>query len=86
VLRALVLLVFSGCAWAQQAGEPVRVVTDSWPPFRMQGAGGQLEGPDIDLLDELQRRSGLRFEVRLQPWARALADMRRRPGLPLNWL
>ncbi|WP_256662349.1 ABC transporter substrate-binding protein [Pseudomonas sp. F(2018)] len=75
--RALVLLLFSGCVSAQQAGEPLRVVTDYWPPFRMQGAGGRLEGLDIDLLDELQRRTGLRFEVRLQPWARALEDMRR---------
>lgn len=77
MLRAFFLLIFSGSAWAHQAGEPLRVVTDYWPPFRMQGAGGRLEGLDIDLLDELQRRTGLRFEVRLQPWARALEDMRR---------
>ena len=77
MLRAFFLLIFSGSAWAHQAGEPLRVVTDYWPPFRMQGAGGQLQGLDIDLLDELQRRTGLRFEVRLQPWARALEDMRR---------
>ncbi|WP_252274767.1 substrate-binding periplasmic protein [Pseudomonas subflava] len=76
MLRALVLLLFSGCAWAQQAGEPLRVVTDDWPPFRMQGAGGKLEGLDIDLLDELQRRTGLRFEVHRRPWARALEEMR----------
>ncbi|MDD0843058.1 substrate-binding periplasmic protein [Pseudomonas sp. Gutcm_11s] len=76
MLRALVLLLFSGCAWAQQVGEPLRVVTDYWPPFRMQGSGGKLEGLDIDLLDELQRRTGLRFEVRLLPWARALEEMR----------
>lgn len=70
-------LLLCGSVWAQQASEPLQVVTDYWPPFRMQGVGGQLEGLDIDLLDELQRRTGLRFEVRLQPWARALEDMRR---------
>lgn len=70
-------LCADGGVWAQQAGEPLQVVTDYWPPFRMQGVGGRLEGLDIDLLDELQRRTGLRFEVRLQPWARALEDMRR---------
>lgn len=75
--RVLLLWLISCGAWAQQVGEPLRVVTDYWPPFRMQGVGGSLEGLDIDLLDELQRRTGLRFEVRLQPWARALEDMRR---------
>ena len=72
MLRALVALLCSSGAWAD---EPLRVVTDHWPPFRMQGADGKLQGLDIDLLDELQQRTGLRFEVRLLPWARALEEL-----------
>ncbi|MEO4045697.1 transporter substrate-binding domain-containing protein [Pseudomonas sp. CAU 1711] len=78
--RFLLLLLCCGSALAepaQQPLQPLRVVTDYWPPFRMQGVSGQLEGLDIELLDELQRRTGLRFEVHLQPWARALEAMRR---------
>lgn len=77
MLRWLALLLLtSSCAWAQQLGQPLRVVTDYWPPFRMAGVDGQLQGLDIDLLNELQKRTGLRFEVRLLPWARALEEMR----------
>ena len=77
MLRAvLLLLLYSGPLLAQPALQPLRVVTDYWPPFRMAGVGQPLQGLDIELLDELQRRTGLRFEVRLQPWARALEDMR----------
>ena len=76
MLRLVLLLLCSASAWAQQPGQPLRVVTDYWPPFRMAGADGQLQGLDIDMLNELQKRTGLRFEVRLQPWARALEDMR----------
>lgn len=55
--------------------EPLRVMTDLWPPFRMEAADGTLIGLDIDLLDELSRRSGLRFEIERAPWARGLAAL-----------
>ena len=64
-------------AWAEPAAELLRVVTDYWLPFRMAGRDWRVEGLDIDLLEELQRRTGVQFEVRRQPWARALEDMRR---------
>lgn len=76
-LAAGALWLISSGALAQPASGPLRVVTDYWPPFRMQGDDGRVEGLDIDLLSELERRTGLRFEVRLQPWARGLEDMRR---------
>ncbi|MFI8609926.1 hypothetical protein ACIGFL_16640 [Pseudomonas sp. NPDC077649] len=37
-------------------------MTDLWPPFRMQGASGELQGLDIDLLAELSRRTALRYQ------------------------
>ncbi|HSC82615.1 MAG TPA: transporter substrate-binding domain-containing protein [Pseudomonas sp.] len=51
-------------------------IDDNWPPFRMSDASGKLHGLDIDLLDELSRRTGLRFEIQVVPWARALAAVR----------
>ncbi|MDT4842994.1 Bacterial extracellular solute-binding protein [compost metagenome] len=61
------------------AAEPVtlRVMTDFWPPFRIAGDDGQLRGLDMDLLAELERRTGLRFEVRRAPWSRGLAALER---------
>ena len=77
LLRSVLLWLCCAGAWAEPAAEPLRVVTDYWPPFRMAGRDGRIEGLDIDLLEELQRRTGVQFEVRRQLWARALEDMRR---------
>ncbi|WP_273255642.1 substrate-binding periplasmic protein [Pseudomonas sediminis] len=57
------------------AAEPLRVITDLWPPFRMEDENGQLQGLYIDLLAELSRRTGLHFEVQRAPWARGLAAL-----------
>lgn len=54
---------------------PLLVMTDVWPPFRIQGAEGTLHGLDIDLLNQLSLRTGLRFEVQRAPWARGLAAL-----------
>jgi polar amino acid transport system substrate-binding protein len=54
---------------------PLRVMTDLWPPFRMLDAQGNLVGLDIDVLNEIARRSGLQFDIKRAPWARGLADL-----------
>jgi polar amino acid transport system substrate-binding protein len=54
---------------------PLRVMTDLWPPFRMLDAQGNLVGLDIDVLNEIGRRSGLTFDIQRAPWARGLADL-----------
>lgn len=70
----LALLLFSA---QLRAAEPAAllVMTDVWPPFRMQDADGALHGLDIDLLDQLSQRTGLRFDVQRAPWARGLAAL-----------
>jgi len=65
----LVLLMLAPLCRAAD-GESLRVMTDLWPPFRLEGENGQLQGLDIDLLNELSRRTGLRFDVQRAPWAR----------------
>ena len=73
LLVAGLLTLLSGVASAERA--PLRVMTDYWPPFRIAADGGQLRGLDIDLLRELERRTGLRFDVQRAPWSRGLAEM-----------
>lgn len=73
----LAWLLFLPLAAVAEEPAPLHVVLDSyWPPFRMSDAQGHLQGLDIDLLDELGRRTGLKFEIQVVPWARALAAMR----------
>jgi polar amino acid transport system substrate-binding protein len=59
------------------AAEPpaLVVMTDIWPPFRMEGPDGALHGLDIDVLDQLSLRTDLRFKVQRAPWARGLAAL-----------
>ncbi|MNF34356.1 Octopine-binding periplasmic protein precursor [compost metagenome] len=70
------LLLLPGLAWTEEQA-PLRVMTDFWPPFRIAGPGGELRGLDMDLLHELGRRTGLRFEVQRAPWSRGLAALER---------
>lgn len=76
------LLFASWMAGAQDAQAPqgegaptLTVATEFWPPFRMAGEDGRIQGLDIDILRRLQARSGIRFEVKRVPWGRALKQM-----------
>ncbi|WP_395502893.1 substrate-binding periplasmic protein [Ectopseudomonas mendocina] len=71
----LLVLLMLAPLYRAGAAEPLRVMTDLWPPFRMDDENGQLQGLDIDLLAELSRRTGLHFEVQRAPWARGLAAL-----------
>ncbi|MFI8482523.1 substrate-binding periplasmic protein [Pseudomonas sp. NPDC078700] len=53
----------------------LKVMTDVWPPFRMLTNNGKLYGLDIDLLHEVEQRSGYRLVVERAPWARGLAAL-----------
>lgn len=70
----LILLLLAPLCRADEVA-PLRVMTDLWPPFRMLKEDGQLQGLDIDLLNELSRRTGMHFDVQRAPWARGLAAL-----------
>ncbi|MCZ4321175.1 substrate-binding periplasmic protein [Pseudomonas anguilliseptica] len=71
----LALLLLLGAPLQAEEPPALLVMTDIWPPFRMQEGDGALSGLDIDLLDQLSQRTGLRFEVQRAPWARGLAAL-----------
>jgi len=50
------------------------LATDDWPPFRIS-EGGTLTGLDLDLMEEIARRTGARVQVAKMPWGRALTEM-----------
>ncbi|CDF84421.1 extracellular solute-binding protein [Pseudomonas knackmussii B13] len=70
----LLLLALAGVGVAAERA-PLRVMTDYWPPFRIAGEGERITGLDMDLLAELERRTGLHFDVHRAPWARGLAAL-----------
>lgn len=53
------------------AGQEWHVVTDVWPPFRIEQGSG-FSGIDVDLLKALSIRLGLRLRLSRAPWGRCL--------------
>ncbi|MCE2595324.1 transporter substrate-binding domain-containing protein [Motilimonas cestriensis] len=52
------------------------VATDEWPPFRISTDNkAAFIGFDIDLLQALSAKTGLQFNIKRYPWARALSHM-----------
>ncbi|WP_265448659.1 transporter substrate-binding domain-containing protein, partial [Aeromonas salmonicida] len=63
--------VFGLLLACQAQGAPtLTVATDVWPPFRVLQPDGQFRGLDMDILQRLQSRSGIQFEVKRVPWGR----------------
>ncbi|BBR40254.1 ABC transporter substrate-binding protein [Aeromonas veronii] len=66
------LLLF---AMPVRATSTLTVATDLWPPFRILQPDGRFYGLDMDILQQLESRSGIRFKVKRMPWGRALKQM-----------
>ena len=67
----LFLLAFS--AISARADEMI-MATDDWPPFRIS-EGDTFVGLDLDLINEIARRSNAELQVAKMPWGRALTEM-----------
>ncbi|MCK7615833.1 substrate-binding periplasmic protein [Roseibium sediminicola] len=50
------------------------MATDDWPPFRISNEQG-LIGLDLDLIDEIAKRTGASLTIAKMPWGRALTSM-----------
>ena len=48
------------------------VASSEWPPFIMVDEQGRMSGIDIDLIQALERHTGLQFIVKIYPWGRVL--------------
>lgn len=84
-LRHCLIIVFACCValWSESpsiaddavrtslAGLEWHVVTDVWPPFRIEQETG-LVGIDVDILKALSTSLGLRLRISRAPWGRCL--------------
>lgn len=80
-LRRLLLTTLLGLAGAAQAhGQPDLIAyTEQWPPYNYEEQG-QVKGFATELLRALCKEAHLQCEIRLVPWARAMAHVRREPN------
>ncbi|BBD09513.1 substrate-binding periplasmic protein [Desulfovibrio ferrophilus] len=74
-LTFFIALVYTLLPVSAQA-ESIEVATDYWPPFRMTTASGDIIGLDVELMEEIGNRMGLKFEFIRYPWARCLTNLK----------
>ncbi len=55
---------------------PILVAVDDWPPFQILGEDEEVTGFDISLIQELKRRTGLKFVLQRIPWSRTMSHMK----------
>jgi len=51
-------------------GDPLRVVTEHWPPFNHQ-ENGEVVGLSSEIVRATLERAGLNYQIEVLPWARA---------------
>lgn len=73
---ALCLLLLPAMSLA--ANGRLIMVTEEWPPFRIndQQSPSGFRGIDIDIIEKLSAELGVAIEIQRHPWARALEMMR----------
>ena len=70
------LLIFS--TWSLGQDPRIVMVTEEWPPFRIndESSPSGFRGIDIDIVNTLSEKLGIKIEIQRHPWARALELMR----------
>lgn len=67
VMSAFLLLA----SWPARS-EPLIIYTENYPPYNYLDEHGQIVGFATEKVNQVMEASGLRYEMRLVPWARAL--------------
>lgn len=70
-LLTILTVLFAKTAFAAD----YEVATDYWPPFREMSDDGEIEGYDVDLMQDIARRMKVGFSFVRYPWARCLENM-----------
>lgn len=78
LLHATVLCLLLLPAMALADNGRLIMVTEEWPPFRIndQQSPSGFRGIDIDIVEKLSAELGVAIEIQRHPWARALEMMR----------
>ena len=77
-ISCLVLMVFSVNATAV---EPIKLTTESYPPFNMITRTGVVSGISTDIVREMFKRSQIPVEIEMLPWNRAYGMAQESPNV-----
>lgn len=65
------LLLCSCVAGVSAQAETLEVLTEDYPPFNMQGTENKPVGLSTEIVEELFKRAGVDYKIKLLPWKRA---------------
>ncbi|MEO8060509.1 MAG: transporter substrate-binding domain-containing protein [Burkholderiales bacterium] len=69
-LRRMLLAALAGSALAASATEPIRIVTEEFPPYNMTDKG-KVTGLSTEVVEAVLREIGEPANIQSMPWARA---------------
>ncbi len=76
MLRHIVILIAFGCslslaviktAWS----EDLLFFTEHYPPYNFIGSNGEISGISTEIVQEIMKRTGFAYRIKLTPWKRA---------------
>ncbi|RHW77463.1 hypothetical protein D1094_00445 [Colwellia sp. RSH04] len=74
ILYSLCLFVYSYAISINGFTQTISVVTEDAPSLQYQKTSGEMAGPAAKLIEKVFNESGLSFETRVLPWARAYKE------------
>jgi polar amino acid transport system substrate-binding protein len=63
--------------------ESLMIYTEVFPPDQYVGHDGKLTGYAVEIVQEIQRRTGNQDPIQLVPWARGYREAQQKPGVVL---
>ena len=69
--------------WRTVAGQDLKIYTEVSPPSQYLGPDGKLTGFTVDLVREIQRRTGNANPIEVVPWARGYGELQSQPNVAL---
>ncbi|MFZ3185206.1 MAG: ABC transporter substrate-binding protein [Pseudomonas sp.] len=77
-------LLFGGALTSVSAhSAPLEVLTEDYPPFNMMAADTKISGLSTEIVEELFKRAGVEYKIKLLPWKRAYEQTLNTPNTVL---
>ncbi len=73
-MLAFVLDCSASAAGEVTADPPITIYTEEFPPYNYTGEDGTIQGSAHDVVGQVMAASGVSYEIRLLPWARAYRE------------
>ena len=80
LLSAVAIIIFS-CGFAQSQDD-LRLLTEDYPPLNYI-EDGQIKGPSVDIVKEIQKRLNINTKINVYPWARGYMMLEKKDNVAL---